>query len=59
MDKLARMLDLGVLLSKSHGSDHLCMLHCNIKTTVVPMSHRSDVTLLREVSLTISLYLLK
>ena len=32
-DKLARMLDLGMLLSKSQDSDHLCMLHCNIKTT--------------------------
>ena len=32
-DKLARMLDLGMLLSQSHDSDHLCVPHCNIKTT--------------------------
>jgi hypothetical protein len=59
MDRVARMLDLGVLLYKSHDSDHLCTLHCSIKTTTVLMSHRSDITLLREVALTISLYLLK
>jgi hypothetical protein len=59
MDKLARMPDVGVLLSKSHDSDHLCTLHCNIKTTTVLMSHRSDITLLHEVALTISLYLLQ
>jgi len=53
------MLDLGILLSKTHDSDHLCMLHCIIKTTTALMSHRSDITLLREVALTISLYLLK
>lgn len=44
-----------MLLPKSH----LCTLHCNIKTTTVLMSHRCDITLLREVALTISLYLLK
>jgi len=59
VDKLARMLDLGMLLSKSDDSDHLCTLHCNIKTTTALTSHRSDITLLREVALTISLYLLK